>query len=252
MQAGAQAAAAAVRLAARLWANSHPKQQPNDTLALPPRLRTHPPPPPPPFPCSGGKELVRDGQPVEALPLVEQGLQLALETGDLRGERALVRVRARALRESGGWVAGWRGWGEGAQKVVKCVEHCAAFAADGWRVHAQLARSPCQPPPLPSPLLMPLRACRPPAWAPPPPPPPPPSAAAAGDPSGALRDLQRSVALSTQLGEASGDADTLGEMGDLLTGGWVGGWVAGWLGGWVGGSACCCLLFAAAPYAAAP
>ena len=66
----------------------------------------------------------------------------------------------------------------------------------------------------------------------------PASAAAAGDPAGALRDLQRSVALSTQLGEASRDADTLGEMGDLLTGGWLGGLV----GGWLYGCACCYLL----------
>ncbi|KAL4855789.1 Histone-lysine N-methyltransferase 1 [Chlorella vulgaris] len=49
----------------------------------------------------GGKELVRDGRPSEAYPIIEQGLQLALETADLRAERALMRVRARALRDAG-------------------------------------------------------------------------------------------------------------------------------------------------------
>lgn len=41
----------------------------------------------------------------------------------------------------------------------------------------------------------------------------------AGDPAGALRDLHRSLALSQQLDETAGDADTYGEMGDVLTGG---------------------------------
>lgn len=44
-----------------------------------------------------------------------------------------------------------------------------------------------------------------------------------GDPAAALRDLQYSLALSQQLGEAVGDADTWGEMGDLLAGGCGGG-----------------------------
>ncbi|EFN54585.1 hypothetical protein CHLNCDRAFT_135416 [Chlorella variabilis] len=91
----------------------------------------------------GGKELVQAGRPGEVFPLIEQGLQLAAETADVRAERALVRVRARALRDAGK-----------------------------------------------------------PRW---------------GDPAGALRDLRRSIALSQQLGEGSGDADTFGEMGDILT-----------------------------------
>lgn len=86
----------------------------------------------------GSKELVRDGRQGEVFPLLEQGLQLAAETADQRAERALIRVRARALRET-------------------------------------------------------------------------------GDPAGALRDLHRSLALSQQLGETAGDADTYGEMGDVLT-----------------------------------
>ncbi|KAL4419602.1 hypothetical protein ABPG77_001656 [Micractinium sp. CCAP 211/92] len=86
----------------------------------------------------GSKELVRDGRQSEVFPLLEQGLQLAAETADLRAERALIRVRARALREL-------------------------------------------------------------------------------GDPAGALRDLHRSLSLSQQLGETAGDADTYGEMGDVLT-----------------------------------
>ncbi|KAL4427602.1 hypothetical protein ABPG75_001691 [Micractinium tetrahymenae] len=86
----------------------------------------------------GSKELVRDGRPGEVFPLLEQGLQLAAETSDLRAERALIRVRARALRES-------------------------------------------------------------------------------GDPAGTLRDLQRSLVLSQELEETAGDADTYGEMGDVLT-----------------------------------
>ena len=46
---------------------------------------------------------------------------------------------------------------------------------------------------------------------------------AIGDPAGALRDLRCSLALSVQLGEGAGaDADTFGEMGDVLTGGWSG------------------------------
>lgn len=64
--------------------------------------------------CSGGKELVRDGRPSDAYPIIEQGLQLALETADLRAERALMRVRARALRDAG-----------------EAAPHLAAVAADG-------------------------------------------------------------------------------------------------------------------------
>ena len=53
---------------------------------------------------------MRDGRPAEALPLVDRGLRLARETSDLRAERALLRVRAYALAETGGylwWVGGW-------------------------------------------------------------------------------------------------------------------------------------------------
>ncbi|PSC68955.1 FLUORESCENT IN BLUE chloroplastic-like isoform X3 [Micractinium conductrix] len=85
----------------------------------------------------GAKELVRDGRPAECFELLEQGLKLAAETADVRAERALTRVRARALRESGNL-------------------------------------------------------------------------------SAALLDLQRTLALSEQLGEA-GDSDTYGDMGDVLT-----------------------------------
>lgn len=37
----------------------------------------------------------------------------------------------------------------------------------------------------------------------------------AGDPAAALQDLHRSMALSQQLGETTGDADTLGELADM-------------------------------------
>ncbi|KAI7841682.1 hypothetical protein COHA_004549 [Chlorella ohadii] len=47
------------------------------------------------------KELVRDGRPGDTFPLLAEGLQLARETRDVRAERALVRVRARAHRELG-------------------------------------------------------------------------------------------------------------------------------------------------------
>lgn len=37
----------------------------------------------------------------------------------------------------------------------------------------------------------------------------------AGDPAAALQDLHHSMALSQQLGETTGDADTLGELADM-------------------------------------
>lgn len=37
----------------------------------------------------------------------------------------------------------------------------------------------------------------------------------AGDPAAALQDLHHSMSLSQQLGETTGDADTLGELADM-------------------------------------
>lgn len=65
-------------------------------------LRSLPAPPCRALPCrSAGKEAVRDGLPQEAFPLLDKGLELALETKDVKAERALVRVRARANRDIG-------------------------------------------------------------------------------------------------------------------------------------------------------
>ena len=64
----------------------------------------------------------------------------------------------------------------------------------------------------------------------------PPAAPPTGDLEGALGSLLRSMNISLELGESSGDADAFGEIGDVLTGGLgVGGRV--WAGGrlWVGG-----------------
>lgn len=126
--------------------------------------------------------------------------QLARETQDLRAERALVRVRARAHRELGKW--------RRRTHVLLCthaaalVAACCRFAGVALRLRLRMAIL-CQ-------AL--LHSC----WR---------SrfdiphgltytAAAAGDPAAALKDLHRSMSLSQQLGETTGDADTLGEIAD--------------------------------------
>lgn len=107
-----------------------------------------------------------------------------------------------AMQASRAGVPAARGAMLGCRLAVLCRARC-------WRPQAQGARLPgrqhargvvATPALLPSPRC---RRCLP----------------RAGDPAGALRDLRRSIALSQQLGEGSGDADTFGEMGDILTGG---------------------------------
>jgi hypothetical protein len=87
---------------------------------------------------------VRDGRPGEVFPLIEEGLRLAEETSDPRAERALVRVRARALRESGeGLQRGGEGEGQAARRAVSC---CAPAAAAATHACARVVRMPPPPP----------------------------------------------------------------------------------------------------------
>lgn len=84
--------------------------------------------------------------------MIEEGLALAAESADVRAERALVRVRARAARECGerllAALALARHVGVPACMPAPCLRACAAIACGGWRHSSRLHKLPvpCFPP----------------------------------------------------------------------------------------------------------
>ena len=140
------------------------------------------------------KEELQAGRGASCFRLLDEASQTAADIKDGRAERAISRLRAKALRQTGAPAPAW----PRAQTHPAQPSPADAPLGLGSSGTAMLHKS------------LPLPQINDPPRVPPPPIP-------SGDLPAALGELRRSMELSAELGDGGADADTLGEMGDVLT-----------------------------------